>query len=135
MHKSCNYIEDHKESGFVKSCDVLLKLDDGSELPAHSHNLARASSVCNAVLDDSLSGPDVEPTLERITMPLKNCSRATVISLISAVYSKKPIEYIPKELEPNMAIATLAHKLNMQVYHHAMCRSGCPKHTMMNRRH
>lgn len=36
------YLHGTPES-FVKSCDVLLKLDDGSELPAHSHYLARCT--------------------------------------------------------------------------------------------
>lgn len=43
------YCEGH--SGLLNSCDILLKLDDGSEIPAHSQILARCSGVFADMLD------------------------------------------------------------------------------------
>ena len=43
--------------GLVNSCDILLKLDDGTRLPAHSPVLARFSPVFAGMLDEGpLSG-------------------------------------------------------------------------------
>ena len=44
--------------GLVKSCDIVLKLNGGASLPAHSHVLARFSPVFADMLDEGpLSGP------------------------------------------------------------------------------
>ena len=48
-----SYLDDTPDS-FAQTCDVLLKLDDGSELPAHSQILAQFSSVCADMLNDGL---------------------------------------------------------------------------------
>ena len=40
----------------LESCDVLLKLDDGTELPAHSQVLARCMPVfCGMLAEGPLS--------------------------------------------------------------------------------
>ena len=91
MQKHYTYLEEYRKS-FLKGCDVLLKLDDGTELPTHSHNLARASKVCEAMLDDGVLGGT--STSEKVILPITDCSRATAISLLSALYSRRPIENI-----------------------------------------
>ena len=44
-----NYL-DWTPEAYIKRCDVLLKLDDGSELPAHAEFLARFSKVCASMM-------------------------------------------------------------------------------------
>ena len=112
------YLADAPEA-FAKTCDVLLKLDDGSELPAHSQILARFSSVCASMLD---GGPlSSASTLQKADVPLIDCSRATAISFLSLLYSTQQFEHMRKNVDSSMAIASLAHKLDIKVYPlHAM---------------
>ncbi len=102
---------DGKPEGFVKSCDVLLKLDDGSQLPAHSHILTLHSKVCADMLDD---GPlSAASALKKVELPLTDCSKDTAVSLLEVLYSYQPVEEITQD--NSMAIAGLAHKLDMKV--------------------
>ena len=113
MIKEHTYLADAPEP-FVRTCDVLLKLDDGSELPAHSQILCRFSRVFANMLDD---GPlSSASTLNKATLPLTHCSRATAISFLSMLYSPQHFEHIQKNRDSSMAMASLAHKLDMQVY-------------------
>ena len=110
--KFYTYLNDCPDD-FVKSFDVLLKLDDDSKLPAHSQTLARFSGVCAGML---AGGPlsNISAS-KKATLPLSDCSTATVISLLSVLYAppSQPMEHINRE--SSMAIARLAHKLDMQV--------------------
>ena len=110
MDDDCCYLDGTPET-FAKSCDVLLRLDDGSELPAHSQVLARLSNVCASMLDDGpLSGAS---TSKKTTLPLSDCSKATAINLLAVIYSAQPTQHI--ESDSAMALASLAHKLDMKV--------------------
>ena len=89
---------DYRNPSFVTGCDALLKLDDGSKLPVHLEDLARASKVCEAMLDDGvLSGTS---TSGKVNLPLTDCSRATAIGLLSALYSRWPIQHITSTSTP-----------------------------------
>ena len=96
---------------YAKHCDVLLKLDDGSLLPAHAQILARYSKVCADMFDD---GPlAAASAAEKAELPLTDCSKDTAVSLLTVLYSHKPINEITQD--SSMAIAGLAHKLDMEV--------------------
>ena len=57
----------------MKSCDIVLKLDGGASLPAHSHLLARFSPVFAGMLDEGpLSGASGK---SRVDVPLSGCSQ------------------------------------------------------------
>lgn len=100
---------------FVNCCDVLLRLDDGSKLPAHTQLLARFSKVCASMLDDD--GPlSSASASNKALLPLEDCSKATAIGLLSLVYSTHRYDYLWNNRESCMAIASLAHKLDMEVY-------------------
>lgn len=103
---------------FVRCSDVLLVLDDGSELPAYSQTLARFSSVCAGMLADGLLS-NIGAS-KKAALPLPDCSRATVISLLSVLHAapSQPTEHITAD--SSMAIARLAHRLDMKVYSHAL---------------
>ena len=92
---------------------MLLRLDDGGELPAHSQILARYSGVFASMLDGPLSDTSA---IKNATVPLSDCSRATAISLLSVLYTgpSQPKEHI--KWESSMSIASLAHKLDMKVH-------------------
>ena len=100
---------------FVRCCNVLLKLDDGSELPAHSQYLARFSSVCAGMLDDDGPLSSASPS-KKAHLPLTDCSRTTAVKLMSVLYSTEQHAYIKKNRDCCMAVAGLAHKLDMEVF-------------------
>ncbi len=114
MGEECPYLRGAPKC-FDKSCDVLLKLDDGSEVPVHSQILARYSSVCANMLDDEgpLSSASVS---KQAHMPLTDCSRAAVVSFLSVLYSNQQYEYIKKNRDSCMVIASLAHRLDNEVH-------------------
>ena len=99
---------------FAKSCDVLLKLDDGSKLPAHSQILARFSGVFASMLDGG-AWSDISAT-KKATVLLPACSRATATSLLSVLYSgpSQSMDHITKG--SSLAIARVAHRLKMEVH-------------------
>ncbi len=110
-----NYLNGVPDS-YVKRCDVLLKLDDGSELRVHSGTLARFSNVCASMFDDD--GPlSSASASEMAHLPLSDCSRATALGLVSELYSPQQYDYLKKNMDSEfcMAIASLAHKLDMAV--------------------
>lgn len=95
----------------VNSCNILLKLDDGTKLPAHSPVLARLSPVFAGLLDGgSLSGASRE---HKVELPMNACSRAEAISFLSVLYSASP----DKRIDQASAISTarLADMFGMQV--------------------
>ena len=106
------YLADAPES-FAKSCDVLLKLDDGSNLPAHSQILTRYSSVFANMLEDGpLSSASAK---EKVTVPLSDCSRSIAIRLLTMLYSTQRWDFTEETKHASITVASLAHKLNMEV--------------------
>ena len=90
---------------------MLLKLDDKSQLPAHSQILALHSKVCADMLDD---GPlPAASAVKKAVLPLTDCSKDTAVSLLNVLYSYQPVKMITQDF--SMAIASLAHKLDMKV--------------------
>ena len=85
-----NMPEDHPyltegPKSLLNSCDILLSLDDGTELPAHSQVLARCSSIFANMLDD---GPlSCASTTNKVAVPFNDCSREEASKFLSAVYS------------------------------------------------
>ncbi len=116
MDAKQTYLDGFPES-FVKSCDVLLKLDDGSSLPAHSQALAKYSNVIADMLHDGPLSP-ASILHKKAELPLTDCSRATAISFLTVLYSHKAVKHITQD--SSLAIAALAHKLDMKV-----CLSRC----------
>ncbi len=95
----------------LKSCDIVLQLDDGAELPAHSQVLAR----CSGVFSDMLDGGPLSSTSpgHRITLPFSDCSKEEAVRFLSPVYSSKPDKHIDEASA--LSIAKLGHKYGTQV--------------------
>lgn len=97
--------------GLLESCDIVLRLDDGSKLPVHSPILARCSPVFNRML--------YEGTLSRskagimVTVPFSDCSREEATSFLSVLYSLKPHQRIDKASA--FSIARLGDKYGAKV--------------------
>jgi len=97
--------------GLANSCDIILNLDDGTQLPAHFQVLARYSKVFSDMLD---GGPlSSASSSSKIGLPLSGCSENEVIKFLSAIYSARPYKHINKELA--LPVAELAHKFGMKV--------------------
>ena len=106
----CVYLAEGPE-GLANSCDILLILDDGTQLPAHSQVLARYSKVFSDMLG---GGPlfSASPS-SKIDLPLSGCSGNVVIKFLSAIYSARPYKHINEEVA--LPVAELAHKYGMKV--------------------
>ncbi len=92
------------------SCDILLKLDDGNELPAHSQILARFMPVFAGMVEGGhLSG--ASPT-NVVTVPFSECSLVEAGRFLSIVYLG-----FPKQIDDASAlsIAGLSHKYGCKV--------------------
>lgn len=95
----------------LDSCDVLLKLDDGSELPVHSPVLARCMSVFSGmVAGGPLSNASATDT---VSVPFSECSLEEATQLLSALYSVDPSEHITKTSA--LSISRLSHKYGVEV--------------------
>lgn len=91
--------------GLVNSCDRLLKLDDGTRLPAHSPVLARFSPVFAGMLDEGpLSGGSAK---SKVDVPLSGCSLDEAM-----LYSADPNKHL---IASPFATVKVAHKYGMQV--------------------
>ncbi len=99
---------------FVHCCDVLIELDDGSELPAHSQILARFSKEIVKMLEEDGSLSSASPS-NKGHLQLEDCSRATAIGLMSLLYSPQQYDYLGKNRKSCMTIARIAYKLKMEV--------------------
>ncbi len=109
MNDTYVYLPENSE----QSCDVLLLLDDGSDLPAHSDILARENGLFADMHSDSLMP---ERTTVRMTaLPLTDCSRSTAIGFLAALYDDSLSEYIWKRKEHAMLNAIMAQQLDMEV--------------------
>lgn len=97
--------------GFLKSCDLLLKLDDGSELPAHSQILARCMPVFAGMVD---GGPlSSASAVNVLTVPFSECSLVEARRFLAAIYSCNPHKHIDDVSA--LSIARLSHKYGVQV--------------------
>ena len=95
----------------LDSCDVLLKLDDGSELPVHSQVLARCMSVFSGmVAEGPLSKASAK---EVVSVPFSDCSLEEATQFLSAIYSVDPWKHITKASA--LSISRLSHKYGVEV--------------------
>ena len=96
----------------VESCDVLLKLDDGTELPVHSQVLARCMPVFSGMV--AAGGPLADASAKNvISLPFSECSLEEANRFLSATYSYKASEYIDEGSA--FSIAQLSHKYGWEV--------------------
>ncbi|CAL8465135.1 g4670 [Coccomyxa elongata] len=99
------YLRDRPES-FVKSADVILKLDSGDTLPAHSALLSFHSNVLSDVLSLNTSGDSRFHVL-----PLPDCTLYAALSLLYYIYAGCAADRI--SVEAPEAVTKLAHKFGM----------------------
>ena len=97
-----------------QSCDILLELDDGTELPAHSQVLAKYSEIFSDMLAVEEGGPLFSASASsKIKLPLDDCTEEVAIKFLSVLYSIKPSKYIDEAT--GFSVARLGHKYGMQV--------------------
>ena len=97
--------------GLLKTCDVVLKLDDGTELPVHSQLMARCSPVFLGMLD---GGPLSDDSAAKIvSVPFSECSVKKAQNFLSAIYSFKATEHI--DIDSALSSARLSHKYGVEV--------------------
>ncbi len=97
--------------GLQNTCDVLLKLDDGTELPVHSQVLARCIPVFYGMMDSgTLSATSV---LNKVSVPFSDCSVEEAKHFLSAIYSFRAHDHIDKDCA--LSIARLSHKYDVVV--------------------
>lgn len=95
----------------LESCDVLLKLDDGTELPVHSQVLARCMSVFSGMV---AGGPLSKASSENVvSVPFNECSAEEATRFLSAIYSFSASEYIDNRSA--LSIARLSHNYGVEV--------------------
>ena len=98
--------------GLLESCDVLLKLDGGSELPAHSQVLARCMSVVSDMM--VAGGPLAKASAENVVrVPFGECLLEEASRFLSAIYSSRASEHIDEGSA--LSIARLSHKYGGEV--------------------
>ncbi len=98
-------------AGLLATCDILLSLDDGSELPTHSQILARCSPVFNGLGEEGILSKS--SSADKVVLPFSDCSREAAIDFLVAIYSLRPHEVI-KEASA-LSTARLAHKYGVKV--------------------
>ena len=95
----------------VNSCDIILKLDNGTELPAHAQILARCMPVFCDMLDGGpLSNSSV---MNVVSVPFSDCSLEEANCFLSAIYSFRAYEHITTRSA--LSIARLSHKYGVKV--------------------
>ena len=109
MNKKYVYLPENS----AESCDVLLLLDDGSDLLAHSHILARESSLFADMLGDGLLSDHA--AVRMTALPLTDCSRTTATRFLVALYNNTLSDYIWRRKEQPMLNASVAHQLDMKI--------------------
>ena len=100
-----------------QTCDVSLKLDDGTILPVHSRVLAQYSPVFRDMFD---LGDDEHPSAAtaatREDLPFTDCPKEVATGFLSILYSApetSEASVLSKELL--LSIARLGDKFNMKV--------------------
>ena len=97
--------------GLQKTCDVVLKLDDGTELPVHSQVLARCPPVFFGMLD---GGPLSEASASKVvSVPFSECSVKEAQCFLSIIYSLRGSEHI--DIHSALSLARLSHKYGVEV--------------------
>ena len=98
-------------AGLLATCDILLSLDDGSQLPAHSQVLARCSSIFHGLVEEGILSK-VSST-DKVVLPFSDCSRQAAVDFLVAIYSLRPYTVI----DETSALSTvrLAHKYGVKV--------------------
>ena len=98
------------QKSLASSCDIVLVLDDGVRLPAHSHVLARLLSLFSDMLDE---GPLCRASRDSpVEVPLSECSTNEAIHFLSVLY---PVNGSKSRGAPHLSTARLAHKYGTQV--------------------
>ena len=109
--------------GLHESCDLLLSLDDGSEVPVHSQVLARCSPVFHGMLKEQLLSKS--SAAKKTTVPFGDCSLEVATSFLLAIYSLRPHQQLNKETA--LTIARLGDKYGVKVCTLASPRTNCGK--------
>ena len=110
MQSEFAYLSEGPE-GLVKSCDIVLKLDGGASLPAHSHVLARFLPVFAGMLEEGpLSGASGRSSVD---VPLSGFSQDEATKFLSMLYSVTPNKHL---IASPFAMVKMAHKYGMQVF-------------------
>ena len=111
MEGSQPYLTDGPDD-LVESCDVLLKLDDGKELPVHSQVMARCMPVFSGMV--AAGGPLSKASAENVvSVPFNECSLEEATRFLSAIYSSQALEYIDEGSA--LSMARLSHKYGGEV--------------------
>lgn len=97
----------------LNSCDTLLKLDNGIELPAHKQVLARCMPIFSGMVDE---GPLSDASAANmVSVPFGDCSPEEAGLFLSAVYSFQANEHVDKSCA--LSTAHLSHKYGIEVLH------------------
>ncbi len=100
-----------------QTCDILLRLDDGTTLPVHSRVLAQHSMFFRDMLDLGDAGPlSAASAACKVEVPLSDCPREVASGTLSILYSLPSMSqasHLPKKLL--LSIARLGHKFDMKV--------------------
>lgn len=95
-----------------ESCDVLLKLDGGKELPVHSQVLARCMPMFSGMIAD---GPLPRASAENaVSVPFSECSVEEATHFLSALYSVRSSDFINGDSA--LFMARLSHKYAVKVH-------------------
>ncbi len=106
-HKDTSYLGNRPQG----NCDILLKLDDGSMLPAHSQVLA-SLPVFAGMLEEGLLSSD--SATNDVSVPFSGCSVEEACQFLSAVYSCDAQEHINNGSA--LSIARLSNKYGEEVW-------------------
>ena len=98
--------------GLLESCDLLLTLDDGSELPVHSQVMARCSLVFQGMVNEGVLLNASAAT--KITLPFSECSRKEATDFLCVIYSMRSHVHIDEASA--LPIARLGNKYGVQVH-------------------
>ena len=113
MEEEYCYLKEGPE-GLCESCDILLSLDDGSELPVHSPVLARCSPVFHGMLAEGTLVKSKVTAESRVIVPFSECSREEATSFLSVIYSLRPHEHLDKTSA--LSVARLGDKYGVKVH-------------------
>ena len=108
------YLKEYSEvlREFYESCDFLLTLDDGSQLPVHYRIITRCSPLMQETLAKSiLADPSAASTR---ALPFSDCSREEATDFLTVIYALNPHKHITKESA--LSIARLGHKYGVKVH-------------------
>ena len=105
-YKDTSYLGNRQQC----SCDILLKLDDGNVLPAHSQVLESLPVFSGMVEEGLLSRGSAT---NDVSVPFTDCSVEEACRFLSAVYSCDAKEHITDKSA--LSIARLSNKYGEEV--------------------